>query len=471
MNKVLVRTQENPLLSTDFVPEGVYVQKLLTANFESFGEALYVWTHSDGFESRDSKDFDSITVKAFCKANLIPYATFDLDDSTTGKQYFETDDWVYEFLRKHEYLRMGQGLYVKLDEGNRPISHFQVSANRSMNVDATISGAEYLTVEFAALASKKLMEDNTMKDKSPYGEVLIVQGPTGPQMTLDKGYIENTRIAKPEYYPYLDGGLHDLIREFMASDEAVLLLMGPPGTGKSSAVAAAVEELNLFPIYAKKSEVVTHPGFVSFVCKTSDGVMARVEGSKEKKRQDLFKSRTVMSVEYPARPEGDGMMKSYNYAIAESKESLDVPEVEAAGGESSQVPHVDLSDEEIRIPIIVIEDGDELIAPRNQGNGNMLMAELLNETDGIGSNYTRKLIITTNLTNTKSIDEALLRPGRCYEAVFCRLLTPDEAIAARAAAGLPEFAELPTKEVSLAEALRKPRKKIAISKGRATLGF
>lgn len=37
-----------------------------------------------------------------------------------------------------------------------------------------------------------------------------------------------------EYYPYIEGGIDKFIDDYLASSESVLLLMGPPGTGKSS---------------------------------------------------------------------------------------------------------------------------------------------------------------------------------------------------------------------------------------------
>jgi SpoVK/Ycf46/Vps4 family AAA+-type ATPase len=121
------------------------------------------------------------------------------------------------------------------------------------------------------------------------------------------------------------------------------------------------------------------------------------------------------------------------------------------------------------VPVIVVEDADALLRPRSEGN--LIMPELLNETDGIGSNHTRKIIFTTNLASISDIDEALTRAGRCYGVINCRLLTPEEAIAARRANGLPDFEAVPVKDVSLAEALRKPRKRICISNGKAGLGF
>jgi hypothetical protein len=39
----------------------------------------------------------------------------------------------------------------------------------------------------------------------------------------------------------------------------------------------------------------------------------------------------------------------------------------------------------------------------------------------------RKIIFTTNLPNVSDIDEALLRPGRCFANVRTRALIPAEA--------------------------------------------
>lgn len=424
-------------LDIEFHP-GAHVQKPLTARFESFGEALFNWTNSDGYDNRHSKWVDATMARAFCQANEIPFASFDIDRATTSAQYFESDAWVYEFLEKHDYRRLGTGKFVKLDIGNRPISYIIIIRSEKLNVDAEISGAEYLTVDFYEAAKANLRVDETMEKKAPYAEVVIEQGMGGAKMVLRQGYIENHRIAHPEYYPYLEGGLEALIRDFMESDETVLILMGAAGTGKSSAIAAAAEMLNLMPIYAKKTEVVLADGFVQFVCQASDAMMTKVEGSSAKRRKDMFQQSTIFEREQPA---GEKLGK------------------EAA------------VEEEVRVPLIVVEDGDELIAPRNENGGNLRMAELLNETDGIGSNHTRKLVITTNLENTKSIDKALMRPGRCYEVVNCRMLTPEEAIAARKAAGLPNFEIVPQNDISLAEALRKPRKKIALHKEKAKIGF
>jgi SpoVK/Ycf46/Vps4 family AAA+-type ATPase len=212
--------------------------------------------------------------------------------------------------------------------------------------------------------------------------------------------------------------------------------MGPPGTGKSSLVAAGVEALDLLPIYAKRADAILDKNFVSFVFGASDTYMAKIAGTAAKARSDLFVETLTKEREFKA---GQPLLQK------------------------------NVDEEAPRVPIIVVEDADMLLAPRSSGN--MIMPQLLNETDGIGSNHTRKIVFTTNLSHTRDIDEALMRAGRCYEVVNCRLLTPKEAVAARWANGLPEFEVMPTNDISLAEALRKPRKKISISNGKAGLGF
>ena len=75
-----------------------------------------------------------------------------------------------------------------------------------------------------------------------------------------------------------------------------------------------------------------------------------------------------------------------------------------------------------------------------------------------------KIVLTTDKSQ---IEPALMRDGRHYmgEPLHFRLLTPMEAIEARAAAGLPAFEVTPSENISLAKALRKPRKKIYLKEG------
>lgn len=64
---------------------------------------------------------------------------------------------------------------------------------------------------------------------------------------------------------------------------------------------------------------------------------------------------------------------------------------------------------------LIIEDADTYIEKREDGNTNM--KQLLNITDGITANPKKKVIFSTNLPNLNHVDQALIRPGRCFDCL------------------------------------------------------
>ena len=73
----------------------------------------------------------------------------------------------------------------------------------------------------------------------------------------------------------------------------------------------------------------------------------------------------------------------------------------------------------------VIEDADHMLLARSGGNHDL--HRFLAIADGVVRAQGRKIIFTTNLPNIKDVDEALLRPGRCFASVRTRNLSRDEA--------------------------------------------
>jgi hypothetical protein len=73
----------------------------------------------------------------------------------------------------------------------------------------------------------------------------------------------------------------------------------------------------------------------------------------------------------------------------------------------------------------VIEDADHLLLARS--NGNHDLHRFLAIADGVVRAQGRKIVFTTNLPNISDIDEALLRPGRCFASIRTRLLDKSEA--------------------------------------------
>jgi len=73
----------------------------------------------------------------------------------------------------------------------------------------------------------------------------------------------------------------------------------------------------------------------------------------------------------------------------------------------------------------VIEDADHLLKPRADGNEHL--HRFLAIADGVVRAQGRKIIFSTNLPNVGDLDDALVRPGRCFARIHVRALTGPEA--------------------------------------------
>jgi hypothetical protein len=73
----------------------------------------------------------------------------------------------------------------------------------------------------------------------------------------------------------------------------------------------------------------------------------------------------------------------------------------------------------------VVEDADHLLKPRADGNEHL--HRFLTIADGVVRAQGRKVIFSTNLPNVGDLDDALVRPGRCFAHIHVRTLTGAEA--------------------------------------------
>ncbi len=69
----------------------------------------------------------------------------------------------------------------------------------------------------------------------------------------------------------------------------------------------------------------------------------------------------------------------------------------------------------------VVEDADHVLKPRADGNEHL--HRFLAIADGVVRSQGRKIIFSTNLPNVGDLDDALVRPGRCFARVCTRALS------------------------------------------------
>ncbi len=126
-------------------------------------------------------------------------------------------------------------------------------------------------------------------------------------------------------------------------------------------------------------------------------------------------------------PPGTGKTRFIRAALARCGEGMEKP-TEALYTSDFSV----MEDDELFVDFItgrenflIVEDCDLLLKARDSGNH--VMHRFLNVADGILRGLGKKIILSTNLPNISDIDEALLRPGRCFDLARFRKLTNLEA--------------------------------------------
>lgn len=189
---------------------------------------------------------------------------------------------------------------------------------------------------------------------------------------IDYSYFEEKSVDDilPQSYPYVSEGIENYVKRFIESKESVLILIGSPGTGKTSLIRYIMSQ------YIKNSKKNNKRGMNKLIIdepSSEDGSVYYTADTTVLERDDMF----------------------INFATNQSG-------------------------------IMIMEDIDLHLSSRSDGN--TFMYKLLGASDGLMKNISRKIIISTNLSNVKDIDDALIRPGRCFDTLHTRKLNKSESL-------------------------------------------
>jgi len=211
---------------------------------------------------------------------------------------------------------------------------FMKIASSNKKITVTLTGnPEWVDDELKLLASRFSKAENLVQ---------WVYNVNGHTIDVPLNYRAGINAA----YPWIGEPYTEYIDKYLDSEACVLILIGPPGTGKSTLIKNIIK-----------------------------------------------------------RSGGDAM-------VAFDEKVL--------GGDDFFATFMD-SDKDI----LVMEDADAFLESREDGN--TMMHRFLNLSDGLISTTGKKIIFSTNLPSIASIDEALLRPGRCFDVLQFRALTRKEA--------------------------------------------
>ena len=387
---------------------------------------------------------------------------FLLNDSMYTSRGYEIigTDICYKWAKAYGFEEVTNLEFYKIENGI-PIAKLNLDVDKFTiigDIDMVVDAAHVFRDCFKA----KVFDENELE-----GIELVGFNENSP--VFKKTTLGRIHTLKEEYYPYIRGGFEALINDFIMSDESVLILGGVPGTGKSVGMRETMINLGLQPIMAQDAQAISHPLFINTIFSAYDSMYKN--NTEDKNDKVVYESswfKPIKDLVDELMPLNKSKRGKITIGDDVQRYARGVYAIAFAGpnGNSAQSQKEDseisvTQGEAPTLPIIFIEDAGAILKKMNDDN--VMMQNLRNRTDGVVKKYPVKIVFTTNEETSDEMDDALIRDGRCYGFFSFPKLTPEQAIAARKAAGMPDFEEVPTKSVCLATALREPRKKIFIN--------
>jgi len=312
------------------------------------------------------------------RPSISHYFLINLEDFVEKNNlcYFKEMKTLYKFNKldevKNGFKKYGRlistplGSYVEID-----------NAIILLTTSADDIGGLYLHIEFFYNSDitienieKRIMKDHASHECKEVITRIDWQFMGGDGLDSVSIFEINTTEIHDEAYPYLVGGIDNYIKKFLASEETILIMIGPAGTGKTKLIKYLMRYM------AKMLE---------------DKV--KIEAN----RDEFYE---------------DGVNETFVASYSSSQE--------AYRNDEFFIDFIRSSSE-----LLILEDIDYNL--RSRSDENPFMHKLLNASDGIIELKKKKIIITTNLESEQKTDSALLRPGRTFDVLKTKYLNFEEA--------------------------------------------
>ncbi len=139
---------------------------------------------------------------------------------------------------------------------------YRVDKPAKADITVSIQGMPDTAQEVAAFLDQKYSAQKAEIDWWYVGD----RGPDNMSITLE----DTTSDIYPEYYPWLEQGPKQFFKDFLDSAASILLLSGPPGTGKTSYLRKMLIEFNL----------ITYIGYDTRLFKTDNMFISYITSEK-----------------------------------------------------------------------------------------------------------------------------------------------------------------------------------------------
>jgi hypothetical protein len=131
------------------------------------------------------------------------------------------------------------------------------------------------TTEVRAFGDEDFADDNIEIVESTFDQVTChiewVYGSDGQSVNVP---LNRDRLPVDEMYPFLKGeSLNDYYDRYMASSANILLLIGPPGTGKTTFIRGLLAHTNSSAIVSYDAGILDKDGFFARFIESDDNVM------------------------------------------------------------------------------------------------------------------------------------------------------------------------------------------------------